>query len=157
MVAALVAALAAQRILAAADYTVLEQLPDRLHSTVADASDRTAGTPEKRLASQRRYNKLVLEMIHDVSHAYHGNRALSRQSIDTYAEQLNAVFRFRQRAVRPASPSTSDTELQIANDVHRQLLITVEHMVVAITQGDARFDYQQWKRRWDRAQLSDVP
>jgi hypothetical protein len=141
----------------AADYSLLQQLPDRLHAPVADASDRTTGTTEQSLAFQRRYNKLVLNMISDVSRVYHSERALSRESIEAYARQLDAAFRFRQRAVHPASHSTADTDLHIANDVHRELLLTIEHMVVAITQGDGRFDWEQWKRRWDRAQLSDVP
>jgi hypothetical protein len=140
-----------------AEYPLLQQLPDRLHAPVANASDATVGTPKQSLVFQRRYNKLVLQMMLEITQTYHRDRALTRDSVEAYARHLEAAFRFRQRAVHQASPSTPDAELAIANDVHRELLLTIEHMVVAITQGDRSFDWQQWKQRWERAQLSDVP
>jgi hypothetical protein len=128
-----------------------------LHAPVANASDGTVGTTERTLAFQRRSNKLVLQLMLDISHTYRRGPALTRESVEAYARHLEAAFRFRQRAVHPTVASTTESELEIANDVHRELLLTIEYMVLAITEGDRSFDWQQWKQRWERAQLSGVP
>lgn len=139
------------------DYALIEQLPARLHEQIARADNIPEGNTSAQAKNMEQCNKALLQMIYDLGARYYGTKAPSREAIDTYAKNLYAIYQFRQSVASPDHQASGDEAvLEISNHVYKHLLTTVEAMVVAVTKNNRQFDYQGWKKRWERAKLSDI-
>jgi hypothetical protein len=140
-----------------ADHVLIEQLPARLHEQIARADNIPEGNTSAQAKNMERCNKALVEMIYDLGSRFYGTKAPSREAVDTYAKNLCAIYEFRQRiASHSHQPSDEEAALEISNHVYKFLLDTIDEMVVAVTKSDRQFDYQAWKKRWERAKLSDT-
>jgi hypothetical protein len=137
--------------LQARDYTVIEQLPQKV--TAAQKASKkgwdSGVTPQMKEASSR-YNKALAGLIKLLRRTYYAKEGtLSDETIDAYLEGLYAIHLFKQEADNPEGEWLgTEAGLDLLSEVSNELESTIDNMVRRITESDPKFNYKAWKARW---------
>ena len=140
----------------AADYQLLQQLPDRLHAAAVKSveqpcrMDPSAPTADS-IARQKQYDDALVRMMHDIVKAFPA--VTTAEAVDKFVKATYEVYRFQRGFAKPSDRGDRTWRRNdfflgaAAADFER----TLEAMVVRATEGDKSFDYQSWKKRWEAA------
>ncbi len=137
----------------AKDYTLIEQLPERLSTAVKASAKLSASgnTPDLQDAYYHS-NDALIAMIKDMAKTYYSPKSFSNDEIAKYLSALYAIHHFRQDMMNPTGEFLGTlSRVDIPADVMVELVDTVPAMVKAITAEDATFDYAAWNKKWRAA------
>ena len=136
------------------NYTIIEKLPDRLrtaiqeHDQIIDSDE-----PVDILRAATKYRDVLLGMARDLATTYPAKAGITPAQLDDFVKNFAAVERFKIK-LGGKTNNENKTQSYIANRLAGELENITEEMVASITRGDPRFDYQDWKKRWEAAKDS---
>jgi len=138
----------------AADYTLINQLPQRVAAAkAASQKDLDSGTTARMVNATYTYNNALAAMIKELGVGYYAGDAFTAEDVDEYLKALYVVGHFRQDAGNPSGESQGTiSQLDVPSEVSTELETRIAEMVEAIAgEEDAKFNYAAWKKKWEKA------
>lgn len=137
----------------AADYTLIEALPQRISAVRAAAQKGldTGVTAEMRKASYS-YANAMKDMIRDLTEKYYPKSQWTKEALDDYLTALYTIEHFKQNLANVTGDDQGTAApLDVQDRVCNILEETIATMVETIVGADKKYDFKRWKKKWGQA------
>lgn len=136
----------------AADYSLIDNLPGKLAAAKIEGHKGwDTGNTDNMIDATYKYNDALADLLKNLSAAYHTSDPKAAD-VGDYVKSLYALHRAKQEKEGPSGQFRgSMPELDVPADVSDDLEKKIADLVQKITAGDSKFNYKEWKQKWDKA------